>query len=105
MDTTTIVQTGVGTTRWWNPNWHLTPFSVNATTTVGGSATYNLETTQDNYWTPGQPAPTVTAVSTAQTTTQGVTLTAAVTGVRVNITAGSGSVTLRATQAGIVNGP
>jgi hypothetical protein len=99
-----ITQVGTGTTSWIMPNFHLTPFNVGIPVQVSGSVTWNLETTNDKYWTVPPASPVnVTEVVQASTIAQTVVLTVPVTGYRFNITAGSGTLTAQGVQAGITN--
>ena len=99
-----ITQVGTGATSWIMPNFHLTPFNVNTVVQVSGSVTWNLETTNDKYWTV-PPASPVNVTEVVQGSTIGLqtTLTVPVTGYRYNITAGSGTLTAQGVQAGITN--
>jgi hypothetical protein len=102
----TIGTNGTGSTDWIMPNYHLTPFNVNIVNQVTGSVTWNLETTQDNTWyVPAVPAnkPNVTAVVSGSSIAQETTLSAAVTGYRYTITAGTGTLAAQSTQSGISN--
>lgn len=99
-----ITQTGTGATSWIMPNFHMTPFNLDATVQVSGSVTWNFETTNDKYWTVPAASPVnVTEVIQGSTIGQPVNLTAPVTGYRFNVTAGSGTLTAQAVQAGITN--
>lgn len=97
-----ISQTGVGATRWVNPSWHVAPFSLNIAVEVSGTATFNIETTNDDYFTP--PVGTVNVQPTSVSSATGavsLALTAPVLGWRINVTSGTGTVTAQAVQAGI----
>jgi hypothetical protein len=87
------------------PNFHLTPFDVTLDTEVAGSVTYNIETTQDNYWdaVPNPPTINIHSVVNAGTAGAETVLSTAVCGYRYTITAGTGTLTAQSTQAGIVN--
>jgi hypothetical protein len=101
--------TTTGSTPWIMPSFHLTPFNVNIYTQLTGSVTYNVETTQDDFWTAPRSAftatsePTVHQIVQGTTIAQSVTLDAAVTGFRYTITNGSGTLAAESTQAGIAN--
>lgn len=107
--TVTVGTNGTGSTPWQMPNFHLTPFNLDINTQLTGSVTYNEETTQDDYWTPQNsnndvtPQPNVNAVLTGETTAAQNILNAAVTGWRLTITSGTGTLAAQATQSGIVN--
>lgn len=106
-------QTGVGISPWFMPNYHLTPFQLDIECGVSGSVTFNIETTFDDYWTPpNQPnvpwsptsAPIVRPTTVnAATAAASLILTSPVRGWRVNVTAGTGTVTVEALQSGTVN--
>jgi hypothetical protein len=112
----TVGTNSTGSSPWFMPNYHLTPFSLNfAATVVSGAVTYSLETTMDDYWTPpGQvnvpwastPPGSIRVAATtiaAATTNQTLILTGAVRGWRATITAGTGVLACQAEQAGITN--
>jgi len=103
--TVTVGTNGTGSTDWIMPNFHLTPFDVTINTELSGAATYNVETTQDNYF---DARPTVTTVNVYQvlqgnTASTEAVLNTAVRGYRYTITAGTGTLTAQSTQSGIVN--
>lgn len=102
----TIGTSGTGSTDWIMPNFHLAPFNVNIAESLTGTATFNLETTEDtNWWVPAIPSPiaNVSTIQAGATVAAGQTLTAAVTGYRFTITSGTGTLAAQCTQAGIVN--
>lgn len=105
----TVGTSGTGSTPWTMPNFHLTPFDLTLNTEVTSTVTYNIETTQDDYWTAGKsnydvtPQPHVYAVVTGATAAAQTVLDTAVTGYRFTITSGTGTLDVQATQAGIVN--
>ena len=107
--TITIGTNGTGSTNWIMPNFHMTPFEVNIVEQVSGSVTWNLETTQDTYWTtpadrnPVTPQPNVNEIIQGSTIAQQATLSAAATGYRFTITAGTGTLAAQCTQAGLTN--
>lgn len=106
----TVGTNGVGSTPWKMPNIHIAPFSMDIETLVGsGTATYNIETTMDDFFTPSTwaggplvatPRVRSTAV-TGNSANASLTLSTPVRGWRVTITAGTGTVTAQAIQAGI----
>ena len=113
----TIGTNTTGSTDWAMPNFHLTPFSlavaIENTTTA---TTYSVEFTQDPYWyatqsasqtTPGFNVGTIiggaTLAAAAGTIANTATVTSPVTGYRLTINAGTTTVTMQATQAGIIN--
>lgn len=105
----TVGTSAVGSTPWANVSISITPFSLPVVTVVNGSVTYSLETTADDFWTPVQPTqatPVPGVQSTIMknaTTASDITLSAPVTGWRLTVSAGTGSVTATGIQAGIVN--
>jgi hypothetical protein len=106
----TIGTDAQGSTDWAVPNYNITPFELNVAHQISGSVTVNFETTNDpNFWaTPlGRNAPTpqpnVTEIVQGVTAGQVVSLTQPVTGWRETITAGQGTITAQAVQAGIIN--
>lgn len=101
--TVTISQTGAGTSGWVILNFDITPFQVTVTTSVTGTVSYTIETTQNDFWTyPVGTVRTFTAASAASTGAQ-ISLQNAVYGVRINNASGSGTITADITQAGITN--
>ena len=105
----TIGTNGTGSTDWIMANFHLTPFEININDQVSGTVTWNLETTNDTYWTtpPGPqdttPQPNVNAIISGSTIAQQTTLNSPVTGYRFTITAGTGTLSAQALQGGITN--
>lgn len=103
--TITVGTNGSGATDWLMPSFHLTPFRMDLRTRLSGSVTYDLETTQDDYWTAATPTTIANAqkVLTGETTATDVALDQPVRGWRVLITAGTGTITIDAIQSGIAN--
>lgn len=107
--TLTAGTSAIGSTPWIMPSYHLTPFNVDILTQVSGSVTYSIQVTQDDYWAAGRsnydptPIPRTRDVITGSTTALQQTLDTAVTGFRLTITAGNGTLSAEATQAGIAN--
>lgn len=105
----TIGSSATGSTDWIMANFHLTPFELDVVDQLTGSVTWNLETTNDTYWTtppgPGDatPQPNVTAVVNGATIAQAATIDSPVTGYRFTITAGTGTLAAQAIQSGISN--
>jgi hypothetical protein len=98
-----ITQTGVGVTPWKNANIHLDPFSLQIDGGVTGTVTWSIEYTQEDMATPGTVAivrPTTVAAATISAT---FTFPYPVRYWRANVTAGTGTLTLDAVQAGITN--
>lgn len=101
-----LTQTGVGQTDWYPTDIHLNPFNIGFGVVVTGTATYSVEHTFDRLLLPdGQPPTGVTAFAhetiNAQTDNQDGNYAFPVTGVRLNVTAGTGTVTLTTIQAGM----
>lgn len=105
-----VTQAGVGQSAPVPLDHHKSPFAVTLDAVVSGSATYNIEYTNDPLqpteqgWQSGQPsqwtpvAANVTGATANQLATLGPNPYRAV---RINQTAGTGSVTLRVIQAGL----
>lgn len=96
----------VGSTQWFMPNFHMSAFNVDIWTQIAsGSANYNVETTQDDYWNAVTPTtiPRIVAVLNAAAAAAQTILDTAVTGYRLTINSGTGTVSMEATQAGIVD--
>jgi hypothetical protein len=109
----TLGTNGVGSSPWFVPNFHITPFSMEFQATLTGTANFSIELTETSPLVPiyplgvanAQPIPTVFSPTgfTALSATAAATLTFPVQGWRLTINSGSGSVALAATQAGIRN--
>lgn len=100
---------GVGSTSWKNPSTSMAPFTLPINCTVSGTVTYALESTQSDYWTPVQPTETTPisivsgTVLNSQTAAANLTIDSPIQGWRLTVSAGTGTVTGTAVQAGIVN--
>jgi hypothetical protein len=90
---------GVAATPWKNADWYRDPFSLQIDTTVTGTVTYNVETTQTDYLA-GVTAIVQTPVSAASTS-QRTTVSIPCRAWRINITAGTGSIAVEGIQAGL----
>lgn len=110
--TVTAGTSATGSSPWYMPSYHATPFELQIETILTGTATYNIEYTMDDFYTPaGQatvpwPAAGVPAVRTAlsaSSASASTTLTHPLRGWRVTITAGTGSLSVEADQSGITN--
>lgn len=107
--TVTVGTNGTGSTPWQMPNFHIAPFNVDIQAQVTSTVTWNLETTLNDYWTAGRsnydvtPQPVVTTILSGETVAAGSVLDTAVTGWRLTITNGTGTLAAQADQAGIVN--
>lgn len=104
---TTISQTGVGTTNWIPMDYFRNPFNVGLGATVTGTATYTVEHT---FQQPNTDPPTTPARVFSHETLAGATVSDdgnyafPVAAIRLNVTAGAGTVTLDIIQAGIRGG-
>lgn len=101
----TVGTNTVGSSPWFMPNYHITPFNLDFEIVVSGTVNYNLEYTDDDYFTPVTPTtvPQLRYLSVAQTATATVTATYAFRGWRLTTNSGSGTITVKAIQAGTVN--
>jgi hypothetical protein len=106
----TIGTDTIGSTDWTVPNYNITPFSLDVQVQLSGAVTYSFETTNTpKFWDPPQgkgavtPQPVVNEFTQGATAGLGITLSTPVTGYRLTITAGTGTLTAQALQAGIVN--
>jgi hypothetical protein len=99
-----LTQTGVGTSPVCPLDHYLNPFNVGLSGSVQGSATYSVEYTFDDVYSPTFDPATATWVTHGDlfgmTKTASSNLLFAVTGVRLKVTAGSGTVTLAVIQSG-----
>lgn len=96
-----ITLTGVGTTGWKNLDWFQSPFAVEIDCTVTGSVTYSLELTNSDYLRTGVVVIAQPTAVVAATTSSRFALTSPARAWRVTITAGAGSITVEAMQAGL----
>ncbi len=107
-----VVEVGTsaaGASEWVSSNIHIAPaqWSI-AVDVVSGSVTYSLEYTYDDFWTVapnGYPQPVpfawTDAVMNGETTDQQTSLALPITGWRIAITAGTGTIECWGIQAGI----
>lgn len=106
----TVGTNGVGATAWYIVNYHVVPINLSIACIVTGTINYSVQYTYDNFWTPDSNgyAPSVTAVDdgtvASKTATAVATMTSPVTGWRVLVNSGTGSLAITGTQAGIING-
>lgn len=101
----TISQTGVGNSVPIPVDIYLTPFNVTLAVEVTGTVTYSVVWTTDDVW--NTPAANLTwnaaaANLTAATTSQVGSLISPVTAVQLQVTAGTGTASLRVVQAGVM---
>lgn len=96
--------TGTGTSNVMVPDQYISPFNVSLGATVTGTATYTVQYTFDNVFDNAYNPATGNWVDhpslTAQTATKDSNIAYPVSGVRLNVTAGTGTVRLVITQAG-----
>jgi hypothetical protein len=96
--------TGVGVSRACPPNQYVTPFNVALSVRVVGTVTYSVEYTFDDVFAKGYvPSSgnwTAHPSLTAQTATKDSNIAYPVTGIRLNVTAGTGTAVLTIIQAG-----
>jgi len=101
----TISTNGTSTSDLAGLCYYIAPFSVSIVSTVTGLATYTLQYTSDNIqasaFTPAGANWQDHPMMTGSTTSGIAEITAPVTAVRLNQTAGAGSVSAKVTQAGL----
>jgi hypothetical protein len=101
----TLSQTGVGNSVPIPVDIYLTPFNVTLSVEVTGTVTYSVVWTTDDVWNIAaanlnwNPA---ASNLTAATTNQVGSLISPVTAVQLQVTAGTGTATLRVVQAGVM---
>jgi hypothetical protein len=96
----TLTLTGVSISPWKNADFRAPMFDLAINCFVTGTVTYNIETTNSDYLTPGvtvNVAPTTIAAAAASAF---LNLTAPCRAWRLNILTGTGSVTAEAVQTG-----
>lgn len=108
---TIIVGTnGVGATQWYGVNYNVVPTNLSIGVVVTGTVNYTVQYTYDNFWTPDSSgyAPSVNAfndpIVAAVTSSADTTFNNPITGWRVQINSGTGSLAIRGIQSGIING-
>jgi len=96
----TVSVTGVGTSAWIPVNTKQTPFNVSLGAVVDGTVTYTIQHTFDNVLNPAVTSPTAfdNTGLTGQTANKDGNYAFPVAAVRINITAGTGTVTLTILQ-------
>lgn len=96
--------TGVGTSPVCPPDHYISPFNVALSVVVSGTVTYTVQYTFDDVFAAGFAPASATWVDhpslTAQTATKDSNIAYPVRGIRLNVTAGTGSATLTIIQAG-----
>lgn len=96
--------TGVGVSNTYPPSNSPSPFNVSLGVKVTGTVTYTVQYTFDDVfatgWTPASGVWTDHPSLTAQTTSKDSNIAYPVSGIRLNVTAGSGTAVLTITQAG-----
>lgn len=91
--------TGIGTTEWIKLDHKTNPFNVGFGCVVSGTATYTVQHTFDSVDS-GTPTPFNNAYVAGQTANADGNYAFPVCAIRVNLTAGTGTVTITAIQAG-----
>jgi len=108
----TVGTTAVGATPWQLVNYHLAPTNVSIAVVVEGTVDYTVQWTYDNFiWvptggTPDFPAPPVPfddPILVNATANGETTISLPVTGWRIQINSGDGSLAIKGIQAGISN--
>jgi hypothetical protein len=97
----TISKTGTGRSAVIVPDSFQNPFNLGLIATVTGTATFNVELTMDD---PQIATPTIWAAATgfsALTASAIGAITIPCHGLAINVTSGTGTVTLQAVQAGV----
>lgn len=96
--------TGTGTSNVMVPDQYISPFNVALGVTVTGTSTYTVQYTFDNALAEGYSAASGNWVDhpslTAQTASKDSNIAYPVGGIRLNVTAGTGTVRLTIIQAG-----
>lgn len=104
---TTVSRTGAGQSAWIPMDYFRTPFNVGLGATVEGTATYTI---QHTFQQPNTDPPTTPTrifnheTLVGQTTSQDGNYAFPVAAIRIDITAGAGTVTLDIIQSGIRGG-
>lgn len=99
MQLQTRSRTGVGQTNVWVPDYHIAPFTVGIQVIVTGTVTFNLEYSIDDEVAAQTNWFVLTNWSALTASTAGI-FEIPCRGVRVNVTAGTGSVAVTFCQAG-----
>lgn len=106
----TVGTSGVGATQWVNSNYHNVPVNWSIAVVVTGTVNYTVQYTYDDFWTayPNNnstattiPTPWDDPILAAVTTTGDTTFSFPITGWRVQINSGTGSLAITGIQAGI----
>ena len=109
----TVGTNGVGSTPWQNVNYHLADINVGVSIAVTGTINYTAQTTMSDFWSPVNPTPgtatpipvaTDDPVLTGETASGDTNFDGPITGWRVTVNSGSGSLAIAGIQAGIING-
>lgn len=106
MKSVSLSTSGVSVSGIYAPNANCTPVSIEVAIVVTGAATYTLQYTLDDVYSPTFSAATATwfthpTLAAGQTTTKDAQFTWPVKGIRVNQTVGAGSTAIVVLQAGI----
>ena len=101
-----VSQTGVGNTAVLVPDYMISPFALGVGVIVSGTVTYTVQHTFDDVFAPGFNPATATWIDhptlAAKTTTSDSNYAFPVRGIRLSVTAGTGTATLRLVQAGTI---
>lgn len=103
----TVSQTGAGSSTVVVPDYMLNPFNIGVAVKVTGTVTYTVEHTFDDVFSPTFTPASATwfphTTLAAQTTSQVSNYAFAVRGIRVTVTAGSGTAALTIVQSGVAS--
>lgn len=94
----TITQTGIGASNWIPLEWPIVPFNVGFGVIVDGTLTYDIEHTFNNVLAKETAVAFQHPYLVAQTSNRDGNYSYPVSAIRVNVTSGTGSVTLIALQ-------
>jgi hypothetical protein len=103
---TEVTQTGVGNSAWQPMDYAQNPFSVTLDVIVSGTVTYTVITTNDNVQLPGfvpgsaNPGPAISALTAKSAAAQATLGPQPTVAVQLQVSAGTGSATLRIIQGG-----
>jgi hypothetical protein len=96
--------TGVGVSAVYPPDHYVSPFNVSLGVLVTGTVTYTVQYTYDNVFASGYVPASGNWVDhpslTSQTATKDSNIAYPVSGIRISVSAGTGTAKLTATQAG-----
>jgi len=93
-----VTQTGVGSTAWLPVNAKQSPFNMGFGCVTNGTVTYTIQHTFDNVLAGASATAFDNLLVSSMTTNQDGNYAFPIAAIRVNVTAGAGSVTLTALQ-------